>query len=175
MGRPRKDEPRDRQHNIRFTAAEIVRIEQNAALSGKTLPEFSRTALLRRPRKPRGDRALTLIVFPAPVIAAWQQLGGRLNGVAYRMNARDVLPPAELRRILVELQRLMRSGLRHYRDHARYALAPPVRFHLRKVGANLVQLRQRHDDLGLPAPAALLRLLEAIRAIMRGDRSPDAA
>ncbi|RTL73326.1 MAG: hypothetical protein EKK41_00165 [Hyphomicrobiales bacterium] len=175
MGRPRKDEPRDQQHNIRFTAAEIVRIQQNAARSGKTLLEFSRTALLRRPRPPRGKNAPTLIVFSAPVIAAWQQLGAQLNDIAHRMNARDVLPPSELRRILAELQRLLRSGLRHYRDHARYALAPPVRFHLRKVGANLVQLRQRHDDLGLPAPAALLRLLEAIRAIMRGDRSPDAA
>jgi hypothetical protein len=58
---------------------------------------------------------------------------------------------------------------------AAYALAPPVRHHLRKVGVNLAQIRTRLDHLGFQAPMMLIRLLQRVRSIMNGDHPPHAA
>ena len=175
MGRPRKDEPRDQQLNVRFTAAEFARIYRHASLAGKSVPEFSRAVLLRRPRKSRSKAAPELIALSPSALAAWQEAGARLNGIAHAMNAREILPPTALPTLLRELEALLGLHFRALPADRHYALAPPVRFHLRKVGANLVQIRQRHDALGLAPPRTLITSLGTIRRIMAHDRAPDAA
>ncbi len=64
MPRPRKDDPRYHQVNVRFTARELVRINHHASLAGKTLTDFGRTVRLRRPR-PRSKLAPATVSLPA--------------------------------------------------------------------------------------------------------------
>src|SRR5262245_49432053 len=178
MARPRKAEPRNQQINLRFSAPEFVRVHAHAAILGKTLNEFGRSVLLRRPSRRKGGVPPTIVVWSDETVAKWHALGARLNDIAHMVNARDGLPPAELLPLLAHLRTLFRKGFATVlaADPApAYALAPPVRHHLRKVGVNLAQIARRCDQLGLETPLALARLLERIRTLMNGDQPPDAA
>jgi len=178
MARPRKAAPRHHQINLRFSAPEFVRVHAHAAILGKTVNEFGRSVLLRRPRRRKGGAAPTVIAWPDDTLAKWHALGTRLNDIAHIMNGRDDLPPGELLPLLAQLRTLFRKGFAMVLtgDPApAYALAPPVRHHLRKVGVNLAQIARRCDQLRLETPLALVRLLERIRTLMNGDQPPDAA
>lgn len=172
MGRPRKAEPREHQVNLSFSAPEIVRIHRHAALTGKTVAEFGRAVLLKRPRKRKRPDAPRLMAFTEPELARWQETGTRLNQVAHRMNLREEMPPARLARILVDVRRLLRRNFPSGSLDQAYTLAPAVRFHLRKVGTNLVQIRISVDGLGFSPPIGLVRLLAEVRRIMAGDQLP---
>jgi len=174
MARPRKADTRDHQINLRFSAPEYVRVRANAALIGTTVPDFARAVLLRRPRRRKGTADPNIIALPEEALAQWHGLGIRLNGIAHLLNARDVLPPDELFAVLPDLQELINRSFPSLvapRDAPlAYALAPPVRYHLRKVGTNLAQIQRRHEQLGFPVPPQLIRMLKHIRSIMNGDR-----
>ena len=176
MARPRKADVRDHQINLRFTAPELVRIHQHAAISGKTVTDFGRSVLLRRPRRRTGKMAM-VIAWPEATLGKWHHLGTRLNAIAHTMNARaDDLPPDDLGPLVAALCVLFKQSLAALiaRDPApAYALAPAVRHHLRKVGVNLAQIRTRFDRLGVEPPIALVRLLARIRTLLNGDRAPD--
>src|SRR5438132_8345274 len=104
MARPRKDETRKHQINIRFSTHELVRVHEYAALTGKTVPEFGRTVLLRRPRRRRNGVEPVIIALPDAILEKWTTLGTRLNAVAHIMNARDDLPPQQLLPVLTQLR-----------------------------------------------------------------------
>jgi hypothetical protein len=179
MPRPRKADRRHHQINLRFSAPEYVRVHAHAALTGKTVPDFARTVLLRRPRRRRGANDLTVVALSDAELAQWQALGTRLNDIAHLMNGRDGLPPSDLVPLLGRLRQLFNDSLAPIAagdaKPAAYTLAPPVRHHLRKVGVNLTQIRRRLDQLRLEPPVILIRLLERARTVMNGDQPPDAA
>ena len=174
MARPRKADARDHQINLRFTAPEIVKIHHHAAITGKTVTEFGRTVLLRRPRRRNGAVEPNIIALPDEALARWHAVGARLNAIAHLLNSRDVFPPRELFAVLLELRSLLKRSFPSLvapgGETAPYALAPPVRYHLRKVGTNLAQIKSRHEQLGFEVPRPLVRLLEQIRGIMNGDQ-----
>jgi hypothetical protein len=178
MSRPRKAETRVHQVNLRFTAPELIRIHQHAAITGKTVTEFGRSVLLRRPRKRKGGVQPTIIAWPDETIAKWHALGAELNDIARLMNSRDALPPEILPDRLAQLRLLLKASCAPLlADDAvlTYALAPAARHHLRKVGVNLGQIARRFEQLGFAPPVVLVRLLARIRAILNGDRPPHAA
>jgi hypothetical protein len=179
MARPRKAETRVHQINLRFTAPELIRIHRHAAITGKTLTEFGRSVLLRRPRKRKRGAQPTLIAWADETIAEWHALGMQLNDIARLMNSRDALPPDVLPDRLAQLRTLMKASCAPLlADDAvlvSYTLAPAVRHHLRKVGVNLGQIARRFEQLGFVPPIVLIRLLTRIRAILNGDRPPHAA
>ena len=174
MARPRKADARDHQINLRFTAPEIVKIHRHAAITGKTVTEFGRALLLRRPRRRKAAVEPNIVALPHEALPRWHAVGARLNTVAHLLNSRDVLPPRELFAVLLELRTLLKRSFPSLiapRDAvALYALAPAVRYHLRKVGTNLAQIKSRHEQLGFEVPRPLVRLLEQIRGIMNGDQ-----
>lgn len=173
MPRPRKVETRTHQINFRFSAHEFVRVHEHASLTGKNVMDFGRTVLLRRPRRPTRKNGAAVVSLPERTLSRWQLLGELLNDVAHQMNARDELPPPQLVRVVIQLRALFKKSFTEVLDAGLpYSLTPPVRFQLRKVGANLFQIRTRHDQLGLEPPAGLIRLLERIRTVMNGDQPP---
>jgi hypothetical protein len=179
MPRPRKAYTRNQQINLRLSAPELVRVHADAALIGKSVPDFARAVLLRRPRRRRGTAAPVVIAFTDGVLARWQLHGGSLNDIAHQMNGRDAAPPAQLIAVVDELRRLLKhsfpQSLITSGTASAYTLAPPARHHLRKVGVNLAQIRTRLDQLGFAPPIGLIALLQRIRLILNGERSPNAA
>jgi hypothetical protein len=157
---------------MRFTAREFVRIHHHAALTGTTLTDFGRTVMLRRPR-PRRKHAPAIVALPPKRLARWTTLGNALNQLAHDFNARHQL---DARRLTV-LLRSLRLHLRCcFPDHfhpdipvAAYMLAPAVRYHLRKVCTNLVQLADRYRLLGLTPPLPLSNLIARFRCVLNGD------
>jgi len=173
MARPRKADARDHQINLRFSAPEIVKIHRHAAITGKTVTEFGRALLLRRPRRRKGAVEPNIVALSDQSLAKWHEVGARLNAIAHLLNSRDVLPPRKLFADLLELQTVLKRSfpaLVAPGGATAYALAPPVRYHLRKVGTNLAQIKHRHEQLGFEVPRSLVRLLEQIRGIMNGDQ-----
>jgi hypothetical protein len=179
MPRPRKADRRHHQVNVRLSAPEYVRVHAHAALTGKTVTDFARAVLLRRPRRRKSAPEPEIIALADVELPQWHDLGTRLNHVAHLMNGRDGLPPSELAALLGQIGELMDCSLAGAAsaeaNSTPYALAPPVRHHLRKVGVNLAQISRRFDQLGLDKPVALVRLLAGIRMLLAGDRPPHAA
>jgi hypothetical protein len=179
MPRPRKADRRHHQVNVRLSAPEYVRVHAHAALTGKTVTDFARAVLLRRPRRRKSREVPIMIALSPTELAQWHDLGTRLNHIAHLMNGRDDLPPSGLVALLGQIGELMNScfagAASAEANSTPYALAPPVRHHLRKVGVNLAQISRRFDQLGLDKPVALVRLLAGIRMLLAGDRPPHAA
>jgi hypothetical protein len=114
MSRPRRDDPRQHQLNVRFTAVEFARIHHHASLTGKTLTEFGRTVMLRRPR-PRRKDAPVLIALPQHLLQRWHALGMSLNALAHDLNATHELAAPALAAIIKSLQLLLRRSFpRHF-------------------------------------------------------------
>ena len=174
MARPRKADSRKHQINLRFSAHEFVRVHAHAAASGKSVADFGRAVLLRRPRRRKRTTDLVVVGLPDSVLQQWHVLGARLNAIAHVMNAHDDLPPADLVRLLDQFRVLLKKSfatlLAADAVPRPYALAPAVRHHLRKVGVNLAQIGKRFDQLGLVPPITLVRLLARIRTLMNGDQ-----
>jgi len=174
MTRPRKNEPRQHQVNVRFTTHELLRIHHHASLTGKTLTDFGRTVMLRKPR-PRPRTAPQLVSLAPRRLARWRALGNAINGLAHDLNARHQLDPRALRVLLTRLQLLLRNSFTdHFAANAAippYALSPAVRYQLRKVCTNLVQIADHHRSLGIDPPLPLSNLIGRLRALLNGDRS----
>ena len=170
MTRPRQDEPRQHQVNMRVSTRELVRIHANAALVGVTITEFGRRVMLRRPRRRRSDPEI--IAFSDDAVRRWRALGYRVNLLAHDINASGQLNP---RLLAVTLSAVHRQLARSFppRDDLppAYALAPAARYHLRKVCANLVQIADRYSSQDLPAPQALAHLIRRLRLILNADRA----
>ena len=179
MSRPRKADSRNQQINIRFTAPELVRVHAHAAITGKSVTDFGRAVLLRRPRRRRRADEPAVIALSETQLQLWQRLGTRLNAIAHVMNARDDLPPTELLPALAQLRALLEKSFSAPPDRdavpGPYTLAPSARHHLRKVGVNLAQINLRLDRLGLETPIILVRQLARIRTLMNGDQPPHGA
>lgn len=176
MTRPRKQETRQHQVNLRFTTRELVRIHQHAALAGKTPTDFARTVMLRRPR-PRRTAGPQLITLAPQQLERWHRLGTGINAMAHDFNARNRLDPRALGVLLSRLRLLLRKSFPgHFGDNAvvlPYALTPEMRIQLRRVCTNLVQITERCRLLGLDPPLPLSRLIFRFRAILNGDTAHD--
>jgi hypothetical protein len=178
MPRPRKDDTRKHQLNIRFTAREFARVHHHAGLIGKTPADFGRSVMLRRPRrKSRG--APVIIAVSERLLRRWHELGSELNGLAHRFNAGGKMLPAEIAKVLSALRRLIRRSFRDGVAGAAgaqaYSLAPALRYHLRKTCTNLVQISDRCRALGMVPPTPLSNLICRFRAVLNGDRPPHGA
>jgi hypothetical protein len=178
MPRPRKDDTRKHQINIRFTAREFARVHHHAGLLGKTPADFGRSAMLRRPRR-RKDETPVMIAVGERVLRRWHATGSALNAVAHHFNATGEMPRIELERLLRALRRLMVASFPVTflagRGGAAYALAPALRYHLRKTCTNLVQIADRFEALGVPPPRPLFNLIHRFRTILNGDSPPHGA
>jgi hypothetical protein len=178
MARPRKDDTRNQQINIRFTARELARVHHHAELIGKTPADFGRGVMLRRPRRRNGE-APVLIPIGERVLRRWHDTGSALNAVAHRFNATGEMASIELQRLLGALRRLLGTSFptTFVKDggSAAYALAPALRYHLRKTCTNLVQIADRFEALGVLPPRPLFNLIRLFRAILNGDRPPHGA
>lgn len=174
MPRPRKHDPRYHQVNVRFTARELVRIHHHASLTGKTLTDFGRTVMLRRPR-PRSKIAPAIVSLPARRLARWRTVGDSLNQLAHHLNARHELDSSAFTVVLRSLRLLLcRCFPEHFTPDvvvAPYMLAPALRYHLRKVCTNLVQIADSYRMLGLVPPLPLSNLIGRYRAVLNGDRA----
>lgn len=179
MSRPRKVDRRQHQINLRLSAPEYVRVHAHAALIGKTVPDFARAVLLRRPRRRKRANDPMVITLSDAELAKWHVLGTRLNAMAHIMNSGDDLPPTALPPLLEQLHQLLTGcfaeALAADACARPYTLAPAVRQHVRKVGVNLAQIRQRFEQLGLQPAMTLIRLLERTRMVINGDRPRHAA
>jgi hypothetical protein len=173
MPRPRRDETRKHQLNIRFTAREFARVHHHAGLLGQTPADFGRGVMLRRPRRKRREAPL-IIAASDRLLRRWHALGLLLNGLAHRFNATGELPQPELAHVLHLLRRLLRRSF-PVASAASYALAPALRYHLRKTCTNLVQIADRHRVLGLAPPVPLANLIARFRAVLNGDQPPHGA
>lgn len=178
MPRPRTNDTRKHQLNIRFTARELARVHHHAGLIGKTPADFGRSVMLRRPRRKRRGAPIVISVSER-LLRRWQQLGSALNGLAHRFNASGEMPPAEIAKVLRALRRLLRRSLP---DTAAapagaqpYSLAPVLRYQLRKTCTNLVQISDRCRVLGMLPPAPLSNLICRFRAALNCDRPPHGA
>jgi hypothetical protein len=172
MARPRRDDPRQHQLNVRFTAHEFARIHHHASLTGKTVTEFGRAVMLRRPRR-RRTIAPALVTLPQPMLQRWHALGLSLNGLAHDLNARHELAAPALGAIVKSLRLLLRRSFpRHFNGDgavAPYMLAPAVRYQLRKICTNLVQIADLYRALGLLPPLGVSHLIGRLRTILNGD------
>jgi hypothetical protein len=175
MPRPRKDDTRSHQINIRFTAREFARVHHHAGLLGKTPADFGRGVMLRRPRR-RNGKAPVLIAIDERTLRRWHETGSSLNGVAHHFNATGEIPEMQLERLLRALRRLVGTSfpgaLVADSGRASYALAPMLRYHLRKTCTNLVQIADRFESLGHLPPPPLLNLIRRFRVILNGDSPP---
>jgi hypothetical protein len=171
MTRPRKHHPRQHQVNMRFDTAEYARIHHHALLTGKTLTDFGRSVMLRRPRRRRTEPAF--ITLSPSAMARWQSLGARINGLAHDLNAHQQLDPRALsvaaRSLRLHLHRCFPGHFDATTPVAPYRLAPLVRYQLRRICTNLVQIADRYRALGLVAPLPLAHLIYRFRAVMNGD------
>src|SRR5262249_55969605 len=86
MPRPRQDDTRKHQLNIRFTPREFARVHHHAGLLGETPADFGRSVMLRRPRRKRGEVAVAVAVSERR-LRRWHELGSALNALAHRFNA----------------------------------------------------------------------------------------
>jgi hypothetical protein len=177
MPRPRKDDTRKHQINIRFTAREFARVHDHAGLLGKTPADFGRGVMLRRPRR-RKREAPVVIAVTDRVLHRWHELGPALNTITHRFNAEGNLSAPELTGVVSALRRLCK---RSFPDDAAaasaapYSLAPALRYHLRKSCTNLVQIADRCRAQGLLVPVPLSNLIYRFRTILNGDRLPHGA
>jgi hypothetical protein len=173
MPRPRNSQPRDYQVNLRYTVHEYARIHRNASIAGKTLTEFGRAVMLRRPR-PTRKSAPRLIELPPRMITRWHAAGLRLNSLAHRMNASDTLGLPELPIAIRDLRSLLRRSFAQLsadtETAAAYMLHPAVRYHLRRICTNLVQIADRYRSLGSGPPVPLSNLIGRFRLILAQDR-----
>jgi hypothetical protein len=175
MPRPRKDDTRKHQINIRFTAREFARVHRHAGLLGKTPADFARSVMLRRPRRRKG-KAPVFIAVGERILCRWHETGSALNGVAHHFNATGDIPGIELERLLRALRGLVGTSFPAAfladSGSASYALAPALRYHLRKTCTNLVQIADRFQALGLLPPLPLSNLVRRFRTILNGDSPP---
>lgn len=173
MSRPRTDEPRQHQINVRFTAREFARLHHHASLTGKTVADFGRAVMLRRPRL-RTKAAPALIALPPEALARWQALGASLNVFAHHLNATHAIAAPALAPLVKRLRLLLRRSFPRPCDGkspmSPYTLAPAARYHLRKVCVNLVQIADLYRGLGLLPPLSLSHLIARFRAVLNGDR-----
>jgi len=177
MTRPRKDEPRQHQVNVRFSTRELVRIHHHAALTGKSVTDFSRSVMLRRPRRrPRQPR---LIALPEQLLQRWRMIGGAVNHIAHDLNASHQL---NSRALSVQMRRLRLLLCSSFPEHfhpdvavAPYSLAPELRTQLRKACTNLVQIAHRCRELRLAPPPPLSGLIARLRTLLNGDQAAHGA
>jgi len=172
MSRPRRHDPRQHQLNVRFTAYEFARIHHHASLTGKTITDFGRAVMLRRPR-PRRKTTPALIALPQQTLQRWHALGLSLNSLTHDLNATHQLTTPALATIVRSLRRLLRRSFPWYFDAivavAPYVLAPAVRYQLRKICTNLVQIADLYRALGLLPPLSLSHLIGRFRTLLNGD------
>ena len=110
------------------------------------------------------------------VLLHWHETGSALNAVGHRFNATGEIPGVELEGLLRTLRRLVAASfpapLFSGGACARYALAPALRYHLRKTCTNLVQIADRFQSLGLLPPVPHCNLIRRFRTILNGDSLP---
>jgi hypothetical protein len=120
-----------------------------------------------------------MIAVGERVLRRWHETGSALNAVAHRFNATGEIEALELEALLRALRRLVRvsflTSVLTDGGCASYALAPALRYHLRKTCTNLVQIADRLETLGLLPPAPLFNLIRRFRAILNGDSPPHGA
>lgn len=166
MSRPRLHDPRIHQINLRFNAAEFARVHRNASLCGKVVPDFGRAALLRKPRPTRKNTP-SLLSLPPKCITRWHAEGLALNGLAHRINAADHIDlpevPAQIRALRALIRRLNLDAREAYRLH------PTLRYHLRRVCTNLIQIADRYRALQYAPPVPLSNLINRFRIILNHD------
>lgn len=174
MPRPRNKDPRLEQINLRFSALEFARIHRNASITGKTVPEFGRAALLRKPR-PTRKNAPALLSLPPTSITRWHAEGLSLNAMAYRFNAADTIDlpllPAVVRNLRSLLRRSFPTLATDTDQSPAYSLHPAVRYHVRRICTNLVQIADRYRALDLAVPVPLSNLIGRFRLILNHDRA----
>ena len=172
MPRPRKIDPRQHQVNVRFSAPEYVKLNRHAALTGKSVADFARDVLLRRPRR-RKTAELRVLVLSDEMLARWAALGGKLNDIAHLINGQETPPPAELERLLTDLMRLFRACFgANAATSEPTMIAPIVRHHVRRIGVNLVQIRDRLGLLGFEFPKQLLPAISQLRELINRVHPP---
>jgi hypothetical protein len=172
MSRPRINEPRQHQVNVRVSTHELVRIHRHASLLGKTITEFGRSVMLRRPRRKRNP-PLEEIAFDPGALARLEALGYAVNEVARRFHATGEIDRRALAVLLTRLRLFLRRSLAgHFAAQAQlkgYALAPATRTQLRKLCTNLVQIADRFRHVGLSPPVPLSNLIGRLRSVLNND------
>jgi Mobilization protein NikA len=106
MGRPRKNEPRDRQLNLCLTAAEFDSIQRRAAAIGMRPVHFGRAVLLDQSRKvaTRSEPGGNLIGL---VYGQLVRLGNNLNQMVRHLHRTGDPLPADLEPLLNDIRQII--------------------------------------------------------------------
>ena len=179
MPRPRKDDTRKHQINIRFTAREFARVHHHAGLLGKTPADFARSVMLRRPRRRKG-KAPVMIAIGERILRRWHETGSALNAVAHRFNATGEIPGIELD------SAASRAAPSRWEPAFpllswRAAAAPPTRWRPRSAitcarpAPTSSRSPTAFQALGLLPPLPLFNLIRRFRTILNGDSPPHGA
>jgi hypothetical protein len=102
MGRPKKEERRERQLNIGLTTAEFDTVQRRALATGTPLVDYSRAVLLSR----RTAVATTLLTsrYDQLAVLQLQRLGNLLNQLVRHVHQNGDLPIEELVRLLRDIR-----------------------------------------------------------------------
>jgi hypothetical protein len=109
MGRPKKNEPRDRQLNVSLTAAEYESLVQRAQALGMRPVHFGRALLLNSNMAPAASKKPTSNIEKLNY-SALARLGNNLNQMMRHLHRTgDPLPP-DLEPLLTDIRRIIARG-----------------------------------------------------------------
>jgi hypothetical protein len=103
MGRPKKEERRERQLNIGLTKAEFDTVQRRAFATGTPLVDYSRAVLLSRRTAIAANTPLTCRYDQLAVLQL-QRLGNLLNQLVRRVHQNGDLPIEELVGLLRDIR-----------------------------------------------------------------------
>lgn len=111
MGRPKKNEPRDRQLNLSLTATEYESIAQRATALGMRPVHFGRALLLRAKSEPTARSDEPAGNMPRLIHAQLVRLGNNLNQMVRHLHQTgDPLPP-DLEPLLTDIRKIIARGV----------------------------------------------------------------
>jgi hypothetical protein len=106
MARPRKEEVRDRQFNIKLTERELEAVRECAAEAGMRTVDFGRARLLDGSAVAKAAAAARPRVDPL-FLAELSRLGNNLNQVARKLNTLPRPSPPTLEPLLQEIRAMI--------------------------------------------------------------------
>jgi len=110
MGRKTSANPRLYRRTLRFTADEILAVEQAAAAAGMTFSDYVRQAATRGKGQHHPQARATRRAHDAGLELQARRLGTNLNQIAHRLNAQNLPAPPELAPLLADIRALINEA-----------------------------------------------------------------
>jgi len=115
MGRPKKNELRDRQLNLSLTASELENIKVRAQAVGMRPVHFGRAVLMNQNREPTVNHAPNSSNMERLVYEQLVRLGNNLNQLVRHLHRTGDPLPADLEPLLKDIRQIVARRCRHDR------------------------------------------------------------